>query len=111
MARLTSLALAALAAALLGCASAPTSNARPFVSEDAEREARSHHNQGASMLSEGKVPHAIRELRAAAGLNPNDPWIRLALGEAYRLRGMMDEAQHEIREALAIDPKFQEAHL
>jgi tetratricopeptide (TPR) repeat protein len=111
MARLTSLALAALAAALLACATSAPQSARPVVSEDAEREARAHHNQGASLLREGKVAHAIRELRAAAGLNPNDPWIRLALGEAYRLRGMMDEAQHEIREALLIDPKFQEARL
>jgi tetratricopeptide (TPR) repeat protein len=44
-------------------------------------------------------------------LNPNDPWIHLALGEAYRLRGMMPESEHEVREAIALDPKFQEARL
>jgi Flp pilus assembly protein TadD len=112
MSKLTAFSLAA-AVALAGCATtgADPQAKRPVVTEDAVREARSHHNQGAAFLRDGKIALAIRELRAAAGLNPNDPWIRLALGEAYRLRGMMAEAEHEIREALAIDPKFQEAHL
>jgi tetratricopeptide (TPR) repeat protein len=105
-----SLSLAAAAVLLAGCATTRTAT-RPIVTEDAVREARSHHSQGAELLKEGKIPAAIRELRAAAGLNPNDAWIRLALGEAYRLRGLMTEAEHEIREALAIDPKFQEARL
>lgn len=105
---------AALLLLLAGCATPGPGTARaerPVVTEDAKREALSHHGQGAAFLKEGKIALAIRELRAAAGLNPNDPWIRLALGEAYRLRGMMTESEHEIREALAIDPKFQEARL
>jgi len=111
MTKLTALSIAVCVAALAGCASSPAKTARPAVSEDAVREARSHHSQGSNLLREGKLAPAIRELRAAAGLNPNDPWIRLALGEAYRLRGLMDEAVHEVREALLIDPKFQEARL
>jgi Tfp pilus assembly protein PilF len=105
------LAPAVLAIALSGCATTPPAAQRPAVSEDAVREARSHHGQGAAYLRDGKIALAIRELRAAAGLNPNDPWIRLALGEAYRLRGMMAEAEHEVREALVIDPKFQQGRL
>jgi Tfp pilus assembly protein PilF len=103
--------LAALIATLAGCATTSPVAERPVVTEDAVREARAHHGQGAAFLREGKIALAIRELRAAAGLNPNDPWIRLALGEAYRLRGMMTEAEHEVREALLIDPKFQQARL
>jgi tetratricopeptide (TPR) repeat protein len=103
--------LAALIAALAGCATTNGAAQRPVVTDDAVREARAHHGQGAAFLREGKIALAIRELRAAAGLNPNDPWIRLALGEAYRLRGMMTEAEHEVRESLVIDPKFQQARL
>jgi tetratricopeptide (TPR) repeat protein len=99
------------ALSLGACATTGKVAKRPEVSEDAKREALSHQGQGGVYLKDGKLAPAIRELRAAAGLNPNDPWIRLALGEAYRLRGMMDESEHEVREALAIDPKFQEAHL
>ena len=111
MSKLAALCLAALVALAAGCATTDTVGARPVVTEDAVREARAHHSQGAALLKEGKIALAIRELRAAAGLNPNDPWIRLALGEAYRLRGMMTEAEHELREAIAIDPKFQEGRL
>ncbi len=111
MPKLIALALAAAIAGLAGCATTDATPARPVVTEDAVREARSHHAQGGALLREGKVPLAIRELRAAAGLNPNDAWIRLALGEAYRMRGLMTEAEHEIREALVIEPKFQEARL
>lgn len=111
MAKLRALSLALCATLLGACATPGPTAQRAVVTEDAQREARAHHGQGAAYLKEGKLAHAIRELRAAAALNPNDPWIRLALGEAYRLRGMMTEAEHEIREALAIDPKFQEARL
>ena len=110
MSKIASLGFAVALTALCGCAT-PQSNARPVVSEDAVREALAHHGEGAKLLREGKIAHAIRELRAAAALNPNDAWGRLALGEAYRLRGMMAEAEHEVREALQIDPKFQEARL
>jgi tetratricopeptide (TPR) repeat protein len=111
MTKPSALTLALCAALLSACAtSAPTAK-RPVVTEDAERTARSHHGQGTAYLKEGKLASAIRELRAAAALNPNDPWIRLALGETYRLRGMMTEAEHEILEALVIDPQFQEARL
>jgi tetratricopeptide (TPR) repeat protein len=104
------IALALALAFAAGCATPPKAQ-RPVVGEEAERAARSHHSQGAAYLREGKLALAIRELRAAAGLNPNDPWIRLALGEAYRIRGMMAEAENEVSEALAIDPAFQEARL
>lgn len=111
MSKLAALSLAAFVALAAGCATTGPVSTRPPVTEDAVREARSHHGQGAAFLKEGKLALAIRELRAAAGLNPNDPWIRLALGEAYRLRGMMTEAEHEIREAILLDPKFQQAQL
>lgn len=107
--RMLTLALCALA--LGACATTPPVAERPLVTEDAQRQARAHHGQGAANLKEGKIALAIRELRAAVALNPNDPWIRLALGEAYRVRGMMGEAEHEVREALVIDPNFQEARL
>jgi tetratricopeptide (TPR) repeat protein len=110
MKKLSGLSLFAAALWLGACASAPLAE-RPVVTEDAERSARAHHGQGAAYLKEGKLALAIRELRAAAGLNPNDPWIHLALGEAYRLRGMMAEAIHEISTALIVDPHFQEARL
>ncbi len=113
MPRLACLSIAAALALVSGCATTGGGKAaaRPAVSEDAQRQARAHHGDGARYLREGRIAPAIRELRTAAGLNPNDKWIRLGLAEAYRLREMMAEAEHEAQEALAIDPEFQEAHL
>jgi tetratricopeptide (TPR) repeat protein len=111
MNKLSALSIVVVATCLAACATTGKVAERPVVTEDAERAARAHHGQGTAYLKEGKLAQAIRELRAAAGLNPNDPWIRLALGETYRLRGMTDEATHEVQEALAIDPHFQEARL
>ena len=111
MTKLPGLSLAVCAAFAGACATTPPAAQRPVVTEDAQREARSHHGQGTSYLKDGKLAAAIRELRAAVALNPNDPWIHLALGEAYRLDEMLPEAEHEVLEAVTVDPKFQEGRL
>ncbi len=111
MSKFTAFSLAAALLCLGACATPAPVAVRPVVTEAAESQARMHHSQGASYLREGRLALAIRELRAAAGLNPNDKWIRLALGETYRLRAMMTEAEHEVLESLEIDPQFQEARL
>lgn len=113
MSRITRLALVAIAlVALAGCATGGKSAASdPEITEAAVRMARSHHSQGMQALQAGNIAQAIRELRSAAALNPKDKWIRLALGEAYRLRAMAPEAENEFNTALALDPDFQEARL
>lgn len=112
MSRIILAALVFSLAALAGCATGGmNAKPEPEISEDAVRMARSHHSQGMLALREGRIAPAIRELRTAAGLNPRDKWIRLGLGEAYRLRGMSVEAEKEFNTALDIDPQFQEARL
>jgi tetratricopeptide (TPR) repeat protein len=102
----------AFALALSACATdGTTAKAEPEIPEAAIRSARAHHSQGIQALKDGRYAPAIRELRTAASLNPRDKWIRLALGEAYRLRGMPVEAESEFDAALEIDPTFQEARL
>jgi Tfp pilus assembly protein PilF len=103
----------ALAIALTGLAGCSTTQSakRPEVSEDAKRLALSRFGQGQGHLRDGKLPQAIRDLRFAITLDPNNAEIRLALAEAYRLRGLLAEAEHELEEALAIDANFQKAHL
>ncbi len=74
-------------------------------------QARAHHSLGLSYLREGRVPLAIRELRAAEQLNSRDPWIHLALGEAYRQRGLYADAESQVVTAVELDPGFQQARL
>ncbi|MBM4384279.1 MAG: tetratricopeptide repeat protein [Deltaproteobacteria bacterium] len=110
MSKLVALALAVALATLAGCATSQSTK-RPEVSEDSKRLALSRFSQGQGHLREGKLPQAIRDLRFAVSLDPNNAEIRLALGEAYRVRGLLAEAEHELKEALAIDASFQKAHL
>jgi tetratricopeptide (TPR) repeat protein len=66
---------------------------------------------GANHLREGRVPLAIRELRASEELNPADRWTQLTLAEAYRMKGLNVDAERHLHKALEIDPKFQDARL
>lgn len=105
--------VAALLAALAlagGCAtSGDVAAERPSAAE--ESRARAHQSVGANHLREGRVPLAIRELRASEELNPADRWTQLTLAEAYRMKGLNEDAERHLHKALAIDPKFQNARL
>jgi Tfp pilus assembly protein PilF len=93
-------------AVVSGCAtSGPQSN------NDAERKARAHYSMAMGYLREGKVALAIRELQGAEELTPRDPWVHLALGEAYRLRGKESEAEKHLKRAIGLRPGFQPALL
>ena len=73
--------------------------------------ARTHHDFGANHLAEGRVELAIRELREAIELRPEDRWSHLHLALAYRAKGYPDDALDHLRQALTIDPDFHEARL
>jgi len=81
------------------------------VDHKAQVTARMHQSVGSRHLEDGKVALAIRELRAAEELNPADKWIQLTLAEAYRRRGLVEDAESHLLTSLAIDPDFQEARL
>ena len=102
--------LAGLLACVLGsvgCATTPD----PDELYQAERKARTHYGVAIEHLREGRVAIAIRELRAAHELDPEDPWILLSLAECYRLKGLPDEAESHLLQALDLDPSFQPGRL
>lgn len=99
-----------LAAAVCGCATT-TDPAEQDISAADESRARAHQSVGLTHLREGRLPLAIRELRASEALNPNDRWTQLTLAEAYRMKGLDADAERHLQKALALDPKFQEARL
>jgi Tfp pilus assembly protein PilF len=91
----------------LGCAG----SSGPPDTFAGERKARSHYTQAIEHLRQGRSALAIRDLQAASQIDPNDPWIHVALAEAYRLRGLIDEAEEQLHQALAIQPGMQPALL
>jgi tetratricopeptide (TPR) repeat protein len=99
------------AAAVAGaCASDGGRAPDEVASADASR-ARAHHSVGATHLRDGRIALAIRELRAAEQLNPQDKWIQLALAEAYRRKNLSEDSERHLLKALAVDPSFQDARL
>ena len=54
--------------------------------------ARTHQRLAQSQLQRGALELSIREYRASLALNPDDPETHFGLAEAYRRKGMVDEA-------------------
>ena len=81
----------------LGCV---TTEIKPPA--DVERQAETRRDVGVDHLSKGRTAMAIRDLRLAADLNPNDYETHLWLGEAYRRRGMLDEAHDHLIQSVAL---------
>ena len=72
---------------------------------------QSHHGVAVEHLREGRAALAIRELQAAEQIDPDDPWIQLALAEAFRMRGLNEDAEKRLDRALSIRPEMQPARL
>jgi Tfp pilus assembly protein PilF len=113
---------AALGATQIGCATAPGSNAsaapRTAVSHeraevvertDAQRRARMHYEVALDRMSSGRNPEAIGELLMAVRLDPNEQNVRLALAEAFRRAGRMQDTETHLLAALQITPDFHDA--
>ncbi len=60
---------------------------------------------GIDHLRQGRTAMAIRKLSEANDLNPEDPATHLALGEAYRRKGMLDRAESEYKRAIEVSPE------
>ncbi len=61
---------------------------------------------GIDHLAHGRTGMAIRQLRRAEELDPEDHKTKLWLGEAYRRKGRMEEAERYILEALELDSDY-----
>jgi type IV pilus assembly protein PilF len=91
-----------LVAALLATACV-TTGGEPVDRE--EGRAASIRNVGIDHLQQGRTAMAIRKLVEANDLDPKDPATHLALGEAYRRKGMLDRAEQEYKRAIEVSPK------
>lgn len=87
-----------------GCATTTVSlDAPPTVTQ-----ARAKRDLGVDYLGSGRTAMAIRELRASLILDDRDPQTYLWLGEAYRRKGEVEEAEEQFREALRLAKRSKE---
>ena len=81
------------------------------ISAEEEKKARSHRRLADAQLQKGAYALAIRQYRAALDFNSSDPEIYFGLAEAYRQKGMLDEAEQTLLDALRIAPDHQDSRL
>lgn len=90
----------------LGCATSGKS-----AKELELHRARVHYDLAVEHMAQGRTALALRELQQAEQLDPNDPWIPLALGEGYRRKGRLEQAEQHLLRAMEVDPGSQTARL
>ncbi len=100
--------LAGLLLLALGCVTTSTDD-RPELSPAEAAEAP--RNIGIDHVINGRIPFGIRELRHAMKLYPDDGLTHLWLGQAYLLKGRLDDSLGHAQRAVEIDPESHEARL
>ena len=98
----------------LGTGCLTTVSSEPEV--DPIAKAASIRNVGSDYLRQGKYAMAIRTLQDAQRQNPSDPVTYFSLGEAFRSKGLLPEAEANLLLSLekfpnSQDPNYQEATL
>ncbi len=97
------LVLAAVLAALAGCASTKEQ-------ENRKLQARAAYEQGVKNLADKRVSIGLASLKQAVELEPDNATYRNALGVVFLDLRRPVEAQAEFEKAVEIDPQFGEAH-
>jgi Tfp pilus assembly protein PilF len=75
------------------------------------RRANSHFNLGLDYIRNNRMALAIRELLYAEELDPKNPRIHQALGDAFLMRGKPVEAEQHYLQTLELEPTLHEARL
>ncbi len=70
-----------------------------------------HYKMGLIYLEEQKLGDSLRELTEAVKIFPDEPTYYNALGTAYFLKRMNEEAEFNYKKAVALNPKYSEAFL
>jgi tetratricopeptide (TPR) repeat protein len=80
--------------------------------EDSEiARAATYRSRGALLLREGKVEMAIREYMNSIEINPYDAEAHFGYGEALRVKGLMPDAERELKRAIDLDHTHHDARL
>lgn len=106
--RLAWLAVLLLASVLASACATPGQRAEQ---QRRARKAVSHLDIGADHLHNGRSALALREFVVAERLDPDNPRIQYALGEAYWARDRIEDAEAHLRRALETHPDYHDARL
>ena len=101
---------------ILGLVLVVLSGCRPFFGEGSLEDneiarAATYRSRGALLLREGKVEMAIREYMNSIEINPYDAEAHFGYGEALRVKGLMPDAERELKRAVDLDRTHHDARL
>lgn len=96
-------------AAIMTIAFALSSCAPKSASVTDRQKAQSIRELGEAYLAEGNYTMALRELRRAKEINPDDPFLHNSLGLTYMARGRHETALSHFKEAVALNPDYSPA--
>jgi len=89
------------------CASTPSGNTpTPVSSEKSKEIAEAARTLGEAYLSGGNLLAALRELKRAESLEPNDHIIKFDIGLVYYYRERYDEAIEHFQKAIQLKPDY-----
>jgi type IV pilus assembly protein PilF len=80
------------------------------ISREDRQKATLHYNMGVHHVQQGDPTSGLRELLEAEKYNPEDPEIQYFLGAAYGSKELYSQAIDHFQRALALNPKFTDAH-
>jgi tetratricopeptide (TPR) repeat protein len=79
--------------------------------EKRKEESAIHYRMGAIHLNDRKFTDALEELTIAVDIYSKEPSYHNALGLAYFAKGMNQEAESRMKEAIRLNREFSEAHV
>ncbi len=81
------------------------------VSEERVNRAEVRRQLAELRLAKRQLELAMREYQKSIELYDRDPEANFGLSQTYRLKGILDLAEHHLQETLRLDPKHHEARL
>jgi len=68
-----------------------------------------HVNISDELLRQGEFDEALNQLEKALKINPNSAENHYKLGNLFKMKGKLEEANHRYNESLRIDPEYYKA--
>jgi len=75
-----------------------------------ERQSRGARDLGERFLAKNENSKALEQFLKAEEIYPDDPYLQYDLALTYDRKGVLDKAEHHLKEAIALKPDYSDAY-
>ena len=75
-----------------------------------EKQARGARDLGENFLARNENSKALEQFLKAEEIYPEDPYLQYDLALTYDRKGLLDKAEHHLKEAIALKPDYSDAY-